>query len=235
MTKAEFKKLAELYAAKPLPVRDAFKFQEQLSKKVVARKTFKKIRKVAGADLSILSKHKKLICGIIVYSYPKLEVLEKVHTVVDENFPYIPGLLAFREGPAIIEAFNKIKNKPDLIILDGQGVAHPRHFGIACHIGVILNIPSIGVAKKKLYGVYSEPGRQKGEWNELKDNKNGDTIGAVLRTRDNVKPVFVSIGNKIDLLSSVNIVLNCTSGYRIPEPTRQADKYVAQLKQDINL
>jgi len=235
MNKSQLKRLEGLYSAKPPVVKDAFKLQSELSKRVVKKIGFNEIKRIAGADLSILKTQKKLICGIIVFSYPELNIIEKVHTVVDESFPYIPGLLAFREGPAIIKAFKKIKSKPDLIMLDGQGLAHPRFFGIACHVGVLLNIPAIGVAKKKLYGEYTDPGDIKGSWNDLKDKKSNETIGAVLRTKDKVKPVFVSIGNKIDLITSVDLVLNCSRGYRIPEPTRQADKFVAQLKQEINL
>ena len=235
MNRTELKRLESLYSSDPPSVKEAYKFQSELSKKVVREKGYDTIRTIAGADLAIISKNKKLICGIIVFSYPDLEIIEKVHTVVDENFPYIPGLLAFREGPAIIEAFRKIKNRPDLILIDGQGLAHPRLFGIACHVGVILNVPAIGVAKKKLYGEYSEPGKLKGSWEELKGRGSNETIGAVLRTKDNVKPVFVSIGNKVDLSSSVQLVLNCSRGYRIPEPTRLADKFVAQLKQEITL
>lgn len=235
MSKTELKKLAKLYASGRPSVSEAFSIQRELSKKVIRKNVYKKIHTVAGADLAILKEQKKLLCGIIVFSYPDLKVIEKVHTIADEKFPYIPGLLAFREGPAIIETFKKIKKKPDMIIIDGQGLAHPRSFGIACHVGVLLNIPAIGVAKKKLFGEYTEPGKLRGDWKELKDKNSNETIGAVLRTKDNVKPVFVSIGNKIDLVSTVRLVLNCSRGYRIPEPTRQADKFVAQLKQEINL
>ena len=234
MNKTELKNLANLYANNPPSVKEAFRFQSELSKKVIRKKVYSKIETVAGADLAIFTKQKKLLCGIIVFSYPDLLVIERVHTITDEKFPYIPGLLAFREGPAIIETFKKIKNKPDLIMIDGQGLAHPRFFGIACHVGVLLNIPSIGVAKKKLFGEYAEPARLKGNWNELKNKTSNETIGAVVRTKDYVKPVFVSIGNKIDLASSVKLVLNCSRGYRIPEPTRQADKFVAQLKLGFN-
>ena len=235
MNEAKLKKFMKQYSENPPPVKDAFRIQSVLSTKVLKKNGFNKIDRIAGADLAIFPKQKKLLCGIIVFSYPELEIIEKVYTVSDEKFPYFPGLLAFREGPAIIETFKNVKKKPDLIMIDGQGTAHPRSFGIACHVGVLLDIPAIGVAKKKLFGEYSEPGKQRGSWNVLKDKSSNGTIGAVLRTKDNVKPVFVSIGHKIDLESSVKIALNCSKGYRIPEPTRQADKLVAQLKLDITL
>lgn len=235
MNETELKKLADLYANNPPSVKEAFRFQKELSRKVIRKKAYDKIETVAGADLSIFTKQKKLLCGIIVFSYPDLQVVEKVHTLTDEKFPYIPGFLAFREGPAIIETFKEVKNKPDLIMIDGQGLAHPRLFGIACHIGVLLDIPAVGVAKKKLFGEYTEPGELKGSWNELKDKISNETVGAVVRTKDYVKPMFVSIGNKIDLVSSVELVLSCSKGYRIPEPTRQADKFVAQLKLEISI
>jgi len=149
--------------------------------------------------------------------------------VSDERFPYIPGLLAFREGPAIIETFKKLRQRPDLLIIDGQGIAHPRGFGIACHVGVLLDIPAMGIAKKRLYGNYDEPGEKRGSSSPLM-SKEGDVIGSVLRTRDNTKPVFVSPGHRLDTESAREIALQCARGYRIPEPTRRADIYVAELK-----
>lgn len=211
-------------------VKEAFRLQKELSKRVVRKNDYGRIRTVAGADLAILTRHKKLLCGIIVFSYPGLEPIEKVHCAVEEKFPYIPGLLAFREAPAIVETLKKVKNKPDIIMIDGQGLAHPRSFGIACHIGVVLNVPTIGVAKKRLFGEYTEPEKLKGSWSKLKNKSDNEVIGAVVRTKDNVKPVFVSIGNRIDLESSVKLTLDCSAGYRIPEPTRQADRFVSQLK-----
>jgi deoxyribonuclease V len=164
-----------------------------------------------------------------MFSYPDLNEIERVYTVSDEKFPYIPGLLAFREGPAIIETFKRLRQRPDLLIIDGQGIAHPRGFGIACHVGVLLDVPAMGIAKKRLYGNYDEPGEKRGSRSPLL-SKEGDLIGSVLRTRDNTKPVFVSPGHKIDTESAREIALECARGYRIPEPTRRADIYVAELK-----
>lgn len=231
MNKTELKKLANLYAGNPPSVKEAFAFQRELSNKVIKKNGFDQIKTIAGADLAILTEQKRLVCGIIIFSYPELEEIEYVWEVVDENFPYIPGLLSFREGPAILETFKKIKNKPDIIMIDGQGIAHPRGFGIASHVGVLLDIPSIGVAKKRLYGKYSEPSDIQGSYKPL--SSSSDTIGAVLRTKNKVKPVFVSVGNKIDLKTAVKVTFNCSRGYRIPEPTRLADIYVSKLKRGI--
>ncbi len=221
--------LEELYREGTPSVARAFEFQRKLSKKVIIRNELKELRTVAGADISVLKNEKKLICGIILFSFPGLAEIERVYTVIDERFPYIPGLLAFREGPAIIETFNRLGRKPDLLILDGQGIAHPRGFGLACHVGVLLDIPAMGIAKKRLYGIYEEPGEKRGSRSPLL-SKEGDSIGSVLRTKDNTKPVFVSPGHKIDPLSATEIALECARGYRIPEPTRRADIYVAGLK-----
>ncbi|OGE20260.1 MAG: hypothetical protein A3J42_10115 [Candidatus Dadabacteria bacterium RIFCSPHIGHO2_12_FULL_53_21] len=224
--------LEDLYRGGPSSVARALEFQRELSKKVIIKKELKELRTVAGADLSILKNEKKLICGIVLFSYPDLTEIERVYTVSDEKFPYIPGLLAFREGPAIIETFKKLGQRPDLLIIDGQGIAHPRGFGIACHVGVLLDIPAMGIAKKRLYGKYAEPGEKRGSWSPLL-SKEGDVIGSVLRTRDNTKPVFVSPGHKIDTESAREIALVCARGYRIPEPTRRADIYVAELKKGV--
>lgn len=233
MKSTDRKKLANLYAQKTPSVKEAFAFQRELRNKVIKKNGFDEIKTVAGSDLAILTEQKRLVCGIIIFSYPELEEIEHVWEVVDENFPYIPGLLAFREGPAILETFKKIKNKPDIIMIDGQGIAHPRGFGVASHVGVLLDIPSIGVAKKRLYGKYSEPSDLQGSCNPLRNSR--ETIGAVLRTKNKVKPVFVSVGNKIDLKTAVKVTLNCSRGYRIPEPTRLADIYVSQLKKEIKV
>ena len=224
--------LEDLYRGGPPSVARALEFQRELSKKVIIKKELKELRTVAGADLSILKNEKKLICGIVLFSYPDLTEIERVYTVSDEKFPYIPGLLAFREGPAIIETFKKLGQRPDLLIIDGQGIAHPRGFGIACHVGVLLDIPAMGIAKKRLYGKYAEPGEKRGSWSPLL-SKEGDVIGSVLRTRDNTKPVFVSPGHRLDTESAREIALVCAMGYRMPEPTRRADIYVAELKKGV--
>lgn len=221
--------LEGIYGAGAPSVSRAFDLQRELSKKIINRREFGRLKTVAGADLSLMKSENKLICGIVLFSYPDLAEIERVYSVCDEKFPYIPGLLAFREGPAIIETFKKLEQKPDLLIIDGQGIAHPRGFGIACHVGVLLDIPTMGIAKKKLYGDYDVPGEKSGSWTPLR-SKGGEVIGSVLRTRDGKKPVFVSLGHKIDTDSARGIALECATGYRIPEPTRRADIYVAELK-----
>ncbi len=226
-------RLEKLYSTEQPDYADAIAMQKELSASVEAHNGFSDIQTVAGADLAILKDQNRLVCGIIVFSYPELREIERAWEVVDEKFPYIPGLLAFREGPAIIKTYEKLKNKPDLLILDGQGIAHPRAFGIACYVGVLLDIPAMGIAKKRLYGVHNDPKNSAGSYESL-ISKDSTTIGVVLRTKEGTKPVFVSIGHKIDLSTSVEIALGCTRGYRVPEPTRLADKYVSELKRGLS-
>ena len=226
------KDLEILYSAKPASAGEAFRIQKELSQRVVQTPAPKPISTIAGADIAICVKERKLVCGIILFSYPDLEEIERVWTVSDEVFPYIPGLLGFREAPCIIRTFGELSEHCDMIMIDGHGLAHPRGFGLACHVGVLLDIPAMGVAKKCLYGTFSEPGLNKGERTLIR-GKDGEVIGAALRTRDGVKPVFVSIGNRTDLDTSVAIALECSRGLRIPEPTRLADKYVGLLKKEV--
>ena len=152
------KDLEILYSAKPTPVRKAFRIQKELSRRVLQTPGPKRIHTIAGADIAICVKEKKLVCGMILFSYPELEEIERVWTVSDEAFPYVPGLLGFREAPCIIKTFGKLRQCCDMIMIDGHGLAHPRGFGLACHVGVLLDIPAMGVAKKCLYGTFSEPG-----------------------------------------------------------------------------
>ena len=226
------KDLEALYSGEPPSFKEAFRIQKELSRRVVQTPDPKSINTIAGADIAICVKEKKLVCGMILFSYPELEEIERVWTVSDEAFPYIPGLLGFREAPCVIRTFGKLRERCDMIMIDGHGLAHPRGFGLACHVGVLLDIPAMGVAKKCLYGTFSEPGLKKGE-RTLMRGEDGEVVGAVLRTRDGVKPVFVSIGNRTGLDTSVAIVLECSRGLRIPEPTRLADKYVGLLKKDV--
>ncbi|MEM7007856.1 MAG: deoxyribonuclease V [Thermodesulfobacteriota bacterium] len=222
-------RLQKLYSASPPDYSEAISIQKELKNKVSSKNGFRSIKTIAGADLAILKDTNQLVCGIIVFKYPELSETERAFKVVDEQFPYIPGLLAFREGPAIIKTYKALKTKPDVLILDGQGIAHPRGFGIASYVGVLLDIPAMGIAKKKLYGDYNMPDDVPGSSESLVA-KDGKKIGAVLRTKRNTKPVFISIGHKINLSTSIKIAKECSRGYRIPEPTRQADKYVSELK-----
>ncbi|MBU4128486.1 deoxyribonuclease V [bacterium] len=208
--------------------REAIKLQEELKEKIILKKGFSEIKRIAGADISFSKKSNRAYSAVIIFSFPELEILEEQHTIGNLSFPYIPGLLTFREGPLLIEAFKKIKIKPDVIIFDGHGIAHPKRLGLATHMGILLDKPTIGCAKSKLIGTYREPERKKGSYSLLKDD--GEIIGAALRTRENVSPVFISPGHRIDLKGSIEIVLECLRGYRLPEPTRQAHLLVNKMR-----
>ncbi len=211
-----------------LSLQEAIKLQEELKKKIVLKKGFSEIKRIAGADISFSKKSNRAYAGVIVFSFPELEILEEQHAIGSSIFPYIPGLLTFREGPLLSEAFKKIKTEPDVIIFDGQGIAHPKRLGLATHMGILLDKPTIGCAKSKLIGTYQEPEKEKGSYSFLKDE--GEVIGAVLRTEKNTSCIFVSPGHKIDLESSIEIVLGCLRGRKIPEPTRQAHLLVNRLR-----
>jgi len=175
---------------------------------------------IAGVDISLDRVAGTGTAAVVVLSYPGLEPVE-VKVVTDSlNFPYVPGLLSFREAPLILAACEKLAVTPDLVMVDGQGIAHPRRMGLASHLGLFLEIPSVGCAKSRLCGQHRESGSEPGSYADLIDN--GEVIGAVLRTRGGVKPVYISIGHKIDLTAAIHWVLACCRGYRLPEPTRLA-------------
>lgn len=202
-----------------VPIEQAQAIQRELASQVVRHQTFDELHSVAGVDISFPDKETTR-AAVVVLSYPALEPLTSSVVEKPTTFPYVPGLLAFREAPAALDAFAKLAVEPDLIIVDGQGYAHPRRMGIACHLGLYLDTPTIGCAKSKLVGQYQMPAEEAGAWSELRDR--GEVIGAVVRTRDKVSPVFVSIGHRIDLPTAIQAVLNCVRGYRLPEPTRWA-------------
>ncbi|HKW21298.1 MAG TPA: deoxyribonuclease V [Ktedonobacterales bacterium] len=186
--------------------------------------TLDQIRTVAGIDVSYREIGR---AAIAVFSFPDLELIEEVTATREVTFPYIPGLLSFREGPVVLAAFERLRTQPDLLIFDGQGYAHPRRLGLARHMGAYLNWPSIGCAKSRLTGRYDEPGPEPGAWSPLMSGR--EEIGRVARTKARVKPVFVSVGYRITLPLAVEIVLRCTRGYRLPEPTRIADRLTKGL------
>lgn len=188
------------------------------------------LRRVAGADVALDLAKGQAIAGIVVFSFPELEELERVWAKSPLTFPYIPGLLSFREMPAILAAFERVKREPDLIFYDGHGYAHPRRFGIACHLGLVLDRPTIGCAKSRLVGKEKEPGSQRGNWTPLEDK--GERIGAVLRTRTGVKPIYISQGHRISLERAIELAIAVSDGYRIPRPTREADHFVGAVKRD---
>jgi deoxyribonuclease V len=210
----------------PKDIKRAKMIQEILREKVRITPFEKSPEYIAATDAAFF--HDKVIGVACLYKYPDIILLEEVYAVTKVLFPYIPGLLSFREGPAIIEAIDDLKIKPDIILLDGQGIAHPKGLGIASHIGVLLGMPTIGCAKSRLIGDYREPGHKKGNWSFLRYS--GKIVGVVLRTRDGVRPLFVSPGNRIDIKSSIEIVLSCTRKYRIPEPLRRADFISKKIK-----
>jgi len=179
-----------------------------------------RVQRVAGIDVGI--KNDVARAAVVVLSYPELALLDVALAEERVRFPYVPGLLTFREGPVVLAALARLRVEPDLLIFDGQGIAHPRRMGIATHIGLLLDRPSIGCAKSRLWGAHDEPGQQKGDWTPLYDGQ--EIIGAVLRTRTKVKPVYVSIGHKIDLSGAVQYVLGCCTRYRLPETTRLAHR-----------
>lgn len=209
---------------------EAIEIQKDLREKVITENEFGEIRYIAGADISCNRLSPLGYAVVVVMTFPDLEVVEEKRVEAEIKFPYIPGLLAFREAPILLKAFEKLRIEPDLIIFDGQGIAHPRGMGIASHLGIILNKPTIGCAKSKLFGTYKEPGKNEGDFSYLYSPQETDNvIGAVVRTKSNTKPVFVSIGHKIDLQTSIKFILACRRGYRIPEPTRIAHNLVSAV------
>ena len=189
----------------------------------------RQVRLVAGADLAYRKDGSRAWAAVALVTLPDCSVVEVATATGRPSFPYVPGYLSFREGPLLLEAFGKLRETPDLCLFDGQGLAHPRRFGLACHLGVLLDIPSIGCAKSRLVGEYREPGAKRGEWSPLTlDNR---IVGAVLRTRDDVNAIFVSPGHRITLRGAVRWVLACTRT-RVPEPIRLAEQVVNRLKRE---
>lgn len=205
-----------------LPVSEARTLQAELAAKVVAETTFSPsaVRTVAGVDVSF--RGNVASAAVVVLSFPGLQPVDWALDEVPVGFPYVPGLLAFREGPVVLRALEKLAIWPDLFVFDAQGVAHPRRLGLAAHMGVLLDSPSIGCAKSRLVGEHDAPEDTAGAWTLLHDK--GQAIGAVLRTRTGVGPVYVSIGHRVDLPTAIDLVLRCTRGHRLPETTRYAHR-----------
>jgi deoxyribonuclease V len=201
---------------------EAIALQKELARRVIHNRPLPldTVRLVAGVDVSV--KNNRSQAAVVVLTYPELQPVEIVLAEQPTPFPYITGLLSFREGPALIEAFEKLQNEPDVFLFDGMGRIHPRRIGIASHMGLWLEKPTVGCGKSHLIGRYDPPGAEKGARVPLLDG--GEQLGVVLRTRANVRPVYISPGHRIDLESSVELVLRCTPKYRLPEPIRQAHK-----------
>ncbi|MGC9335765.1 MAG: deoxyribonuclease V [Anaerolineae bacterium] len=214
-----------------LSVDQARVLQLQLAKKVIAETTFDPddVATVAGVDVGFQGNVAR--AAVVVLAFPSLRPIAYAIGQVPVGFPYIPGLLTFREGPSVIAALEKLSIRPDLLVFDGHGLAHPRRIGLASHMGVILDQPSIGCAKSRLIGEHDEPGDQVGDWAPLREGD--EVIGAVVRTRARVKPVFVSIGHRIDLETAIDFVLRCAPRYRLPETTRYADRVAGGAQLDI--
>jgi deoxyribonuclease V len=207
----------------PLTLDEAKAIQEKMRSQVITQDRLPEILQyVAGVDMGFEEQGTISRAAVAILRFPDLQVQETAIAYRPTTFPYIPGYLSFREIPAILDALAQVKITPDIVLCDGQGIAHPRRFGIACHLGVILDMPTIGVAKSLLLGKHEELSEAKGSWQPLRDQ--GETIGAVLRTRTGVKPLYISSGHYISLPTAIDIVLRCTPKYRLPETTRLADK-----------
>jgi len=204
----------------PVSPTEARQLQERLRGRVVNKDKLGVVHEVAGVDAHYCAGN--VWAAVVVVSLPNLATVGSTLVHRQLTFPYVPGLLSIREAPAIIAALDRLSVRPDLLLVDGQGLAHPRRFGLACHLGVLTDIPTIGVAKSRLVGTYEEPNIERGAWSPLTDR--GETIGAVLRTKSAVQPVFVSVGHRISLQTAIDVVLRCTGHFRLPEPIRAADR-----------
>ncbi len=223
-------------AAHRLPVRDlepirhrwnvtpaeAIEIQEKLRHLVITEDRLPPIRRIGGVDVHFGRDGRMSLASVAVLSFPELRLEEHALAGLPVTFPYLPGLLSFRELPPVLAALARLSALPDLLLCDGQGLAHPRRFGMACHLGVIAGVPTIGVAKTRLVGSHSELPQERGSWAPLCDR--GEIVGAALRTQARVKPLFVSVGHRVSLTTAIRLVLACAPRYRLPETTRIADR-----------
>lgn len=206
--------------------RRAAQIQRSLADRIISVGRIKPLRLAAGADLAFSTDKAECIAGVVAWDVRRGEVIEQHVVRRPVRFPYVPGLLSFREAPAVLAALRKLRCEPDVFLFDGQGMAHPRRFGLACHIGLLIDRPSIGCAKSVLVGTHQPPKVNKGATAAI--HHRGERIGMAVRTRDRVKPVFVSVGHRVSLETAVDVTLNCCTRYRLPEPTRLADQLVAR-------
>jgi deoxyribonuclease V len=211
-----------------LTPREAITLQARLREQVIVAPLDRPIETIAGTDISFNKYSETIYAGIVVLRLPSLEIVEEVGVISETRFPYVPGLLSFRETPAVLEAWTKLKTEPDAVMFDGQGIAHPRRIGIACHAGLMLERPTVGCAKSVLVGKYEVPPLERGTWAPMMDR--GETVGAALRTKTGVQTIFVSPGHLIDLDGAIQLTLQCDGGYRQPEPTRRAHLLVNALR-----
>ena len=199
---------------------DAVAIQRELQSRVRVEPLDREPEVIAGIDVSV--KGERARAAVVLLSYPDLHPCQAATAESPVSFPYVPGLLAFREGPVVLAALEQLDGQPDVLMFDAQGLAHPRRMGLATHLGILLDMPAVGCAKSRLCGRDVEPGERKGCWEPLVDRD--EVIGAVVRTRDRIRPVFVSVGHRVDLEASVALVLSCAPRYRLPEPTRWAHR-----------
>jgi deoxyribonuclease V len=208
--------------------KEAIAIQRKLRRMVIQELPRKRLLMIAGLDASVSPDGEQGLACVVLWDMRGSCVVESHCAACIHNFPYIPGLLSFREIPVLLKALKRLKGRPDALLCDGQGLAHPRRFGLACHLGVIMDLPTVGCAKSPLCGTYEKPPVHKGSHSPITEN--GEQIGMVVRTRDGVKPVFVSVGHRIDLSTAVQVVLDCAMGYRLPEPLRLAHHSVSEYK-----
>ena len=213
-----------------LTPREAVELQKSLRERVRVAPLRRRVETIAGADISFNKFSPVVYAGLVVLSLPSLEVVEEVGVVSETRFPYVPGLLSFREAPSVLEAWSQLKTEPDAVMFDGQGIAHPRRIGIASHVGLMLDRPTFGCAKSVLVGKYEETAEERGNWSPMIDPKNGETVGAALRTKTRTNPIYVSPGHLIDIAGAIELTLACDGGYRQPEPTRRAHNLVNAIR-----
>lgn len=211
-------------------IKKAIEIQEGLRKRIILKQILKPIEKLAAVDVAFFDDEAKAV--VCIFNIVDLRLIETKAARGKIGFPYVPGLLTFREGPLILKAFKKIKTRPDIVLLDGQGVCHPRHMGIATHLGILLDLPSIGCAKSSLYGIYKMPANERGSYSFIRDKDTDEILGIALRTRTGVKPVFISCGYKIDLDKAKGLILELTPKFRIPEPLRWAHRLAKESEID---
>ena len=189
-------------------------------------------RLIGGCDSSFPTPE-TILSVVVLLRFPSLELVEKAYSHGPVTMPYVPGYLSFREAANVELAFAKLGQRPDVVMVDGHGIAHPRRLGIAAHLGVLLDVPTFGVAKHKLFGTYQEPGPDKGDRSPLTDPKTGELLGEVLRSKARVQPLFVSAGHRCDQATALRLTLACLRGYKLPEPTRLADHWAEELKREV--
>jgi deoxyribonuclease V len=222
------------------------RIQEELRERWEGRDRLGTIRTVAGLDAAFVLKGSqafrkpsrwnalreanRAIGAVVVFSYPEMRELERAYAEVPLEFPYVPGFLSFREIPALLAALGRLRRVPDLLFCDGQGYAHPRRMGLASHLGIVLDVPSIGCAKSVLIGEHGPVGRRPGDWSAIRDGE--ETIGAALRTRTDCRPVYISSGHRVSLETALRLTLSVGDGTRVPQPTREADRFVSQTKRE---